>query len=431
VGPTVLFDKSFLQSLTVDEAVIFDHFFIPVVCPMFYVETLADLEKSVRPGRTPEDEVRIVAQKTPEMNGTPCAHYMEMCGPNLMGQNVPMTGQIPIIGGKAVRVDERRGVVFEERPEAEAFRRWQAAEFLEVERRFAKAWRTDLNAVDTLTVAAGIRAMGIDPQTCKTFQEAKTLADEFVASNTLPLDRIKLAVLALGLPPESERYIAEQWSRAAFLPLVKYAPFAAHVLTVELFFHIALQANLITPSDRQDIAYLSYLPFCMIFVSSDKLHRHCAPLFLRTDQSFVWGFDLKTDLGRLVERYKALLQEEQEKGILNFAHTPPDDGDFLVTKLWKHHSSILKKQEAESLRRLFDEPPEQHIEAERTHLKPFPAAEPDLLKHLKRFKDAPELPPEEVDFDTANPDVLSVQKTVHKKKGSFWQLPKDLKEQPE
>lgn len=46
MGPTVLFDKSFLQSLSIDESVLFDHFFIPIVCPMFYVETLADLKKT-------------------------------------------------------------------------------------------------------------------------------------------------------------------------------------------------------------------------------------------------------------------------------------------------------------------------------------------------------------------------------------------------
>ena len=66
MGPTILFDKSFLQSLSLDEAVIFDHFFIALICPMFYVETLADLGKSVRPGRTPEDEVRIIAGSAPK-----------------------------------------------------------------------------------------------------------------------------------------------------------------------------------------------------------------------------------------------------------------------------------------------------------------------------------------------------------------------------
>jgi hypothetical protein len=39
VGVIALFDKSFIQSLTVDESVWFDRFFVPVVCPLFYVET--------------------------------------------------------------------------------------------------------------------------------------------------------------------------------------------------------------------------------------------------------------------------------------------------------------------------------------------------------------------------------------------------------
>jgi hypothetical protein len=45
MGPTTLFDKSFLQSLSVDEATVFDRFFIPVVCPMFYVERLPTLKR--------------------------------------------------------------------------------------------------------------------------------------------------------------------------------------------------------------------------------------------------------------------------------------------------------------------------------------------------------------------------------------------------
>jgi hypothetical protein len=426
MGPTTLFDKSFLQSLSVDEAVVFDHFFMAVICPMFYVETLADLEKEVRPGRTPEDEVRIIAQKTPEMHGTPCAHHLDLCGPSLMGQNVPMTGQIPIIGGKVVRVDDRRAVVFEERPEAEAFRRWQAEEFLEVERRFAKAWRAGLMAADTLTIAAGLRAMGVDAQACKTIQQAKALADEFVATNTMPSDRMKLTVMVLGLPPESEPYIAKEWERAGFQPLVTYAPYAAHVLTVELFFHIALQANLITSYDRQDIGYLSYLPFSFSFVSSDKLHRQSAPLFLRSDQMFVWGPELKADLAMIVELYKGLPEEEQEKGMLKFARVPPEGS--LVAKLLNDFGEMMKRKEQESLRRLFDEPP---VETPDRNLKPFPTEEPELVKHLNRFKDAPELSPEEIDFDTANPDVLSVQRSVHKRRGSFWQLPKSLKEKPD
>ena len=68
VAVIALFDKSFLQSLNPDQAVLFDHFFMAVVCPLFHVETLADLEKAVKQGRTPEDEVGYIANKIPELH---------------------------------------------------------------------------------------------------------------------------------------------------------------------------------------------------------------------------------------------------------------------------------------------------------------------------------------------------------------------------
>ncbi len=332
------------------------------------------------------------------------------------------------------KVDERRGVVFRERPEAKAFRRWQVGEFLEVERRFAKAWRDELTALDLRTVAAGMNAMGINPQTCKSLEQVRTLADEFLHSVDRPLDRLKLAVLTLGLPPESEPFIAEQWKRSGFRPLPEHALFAAHLFKVELFFQIALAANLISTnraSNWQDVAYLSYLRLCMIFVSSDKLHRRSAPYLLRPDQSFVWGADLKADLQRLAQRYQASPQQEQEMGLLKFARTPPQDADCLVARLWDHHFGILRQEEADRLKRLFDEPvpnQEHTVDQVPRQSKSLPTGEKELVEHLNRFRDATELSPEEIDFDTANPDLLSIQRRVHKRKGSFWQLPKDLKD---
>ncbi|MCX6596302.1 MAG: hypothetical protein NTV70_08040 [Acidobacteria bacterium] len=424
MGPRTLFDKSFLQSLNIDEAVVFDHFFYSVVCPMFYVETLADLAKRVRPGRTPEDEVRIIARRFPEMHGTPCPHYVDLCTLNLMGQAIPMTGQVPMLGGRLVKVDDRRGVIFDERPEAEAFRRWQAEEFSEVERRFARAWRAGTFGVDTLTMAAGLQAMGIDAQTCKTLEDAKALANEFVAAESMPHDRLKLAVIALQLPPEEEAFIGKKWEASGLHSLLRYAPYAAHVLTVELFGHIAVQAGLLTDYDRQDIGYISYLPFSFLFVSSDKLQRQSAPAFMRKDQKFIWGPELKADLAGIVEQYKNLPQDEQERGMTKYAPSPPKGS--LVAVLVKDFGEMMRRHEQERLRELFDKPP---VEAPALrHLKPFPKAEPDLAKHLSRFRDAPELAPEDIDFDTANPDVLSVQRVVHKRRGSFWQFPKDSKD---
>ena len=71
MGPIAVFDKSFIQSLNINESVWFDNFFSAVITPYFYVETLADLHKSARRGKTPEEEVTILAEKTPELSSTP------------------------------------------------------------------------------------------------------------------------------------------------------------------------------------------------------------------------------------------------------------------------------------------------------------------------------------------------------------------------
>ena len=113
MGPNTLFDKSFLQSLSLNESVWLDHFFLCNVCPIFFVETLSDLEKSVRVGRTPEREVELIADKFPEMAGTPNVYHVDICVGELMRQTVPMNGQIILPGGHPVKSNGRKGVVVE------------------------------------------------------------------------------------------------------------------------------------------------------------------------------------------------------------------------------------------------------------------------------------------------------------------------------
>ncbi len=191
MGPVVLFDKSFLQSLTLDESVWFDHFFLPVVCPIFFVETPADLTKQQRAGssKTPQDEVRILADKSPVMSGAPCVHHMQLSIANLMGHAAPRLGQVPQAGGRPVRSkDGKPGVVFERSREAESFARWQRGMFYEVERDAASSWREMLASLNLPEVAQRMGALGITPQTCKTVSDAYGLAASLVHSQAAPAD---------------------------------------------------------------------------------------------------------------------------------------------------------------------------------------------------------------------------------------------------
>ena len=309
MGPRTLFDKSFLQSLSLDEAVLFDHFFYAVIAPLFFVETLADLEKAVRNGRTPEQEVGIIAMKTPQLHGAPVVLHHTLAVKNLMGMQLPMDGRMPLAGGRPVIVGQKRGLNYDHSPEAKAFARWQERKFLEVEREQAKYWRSAIASLDLPTIGERMRGVGISSQSCKSLDDAYLLAENFISERSQHFNRMKLALIVLNFPEHLERQFFERWRNVGYPSLADIAPYAAFVAKVELFFQIALGANLISAdraTNRVDISYLMYAPFSDIFVSNDKLHRACARLFLRQDQLFVWGEDLKADLKALDLRYKAL-----------------------------------------------------------------------------------------------------------------------------
>lgn len=214
----------------------------------------------------------------------------------------------------------------------------------------------------------------------------------------------------VDIPSELQRPILERWSIDQYRPLTEYAPFAAHVLMVELFFQIALAANLISAeraSNRIDIAYLFYLPFCMVFISGDKLHRKCAEIFLRKDQEFIWGPGLKTELGRINAEFATLPESELSKGLMKFAPSPTGSSEHLLVRLWDKYTPNWKSKKETSI-----------------SLKPD--AEKRLIEHLKSFTNAPTVDPKELDI-SQDLDQVAIQRIIPKRKGSWWLLPKDLK----
>ena len=273
MGPITLFDKSFLQSLSLDESVWFDHFFPTNLCPLFYVETLADLNKTTRAGRTPEDEVRIIASKFPEMHATPNVQHVTACIQELRGYRVPMTGQMLVAGGRPVKANGQSGIVFQESPESKAFSRWQNSEFKDIEHNHAREWRAMVTNLDLNEMGNRFKKLGINGKTCKTLEQAKALADETsrqvsIAAKNKPFDQMHLALLFLNIDQSYYTEILHRWSATNYRPLKQYAPYVAYVYTIELFFQIALAANLISssrPSNRVDIGYLFYLPFSNAF----------------------------------------------------------------------------------------------------------------------------------------------------------------------
>ena len=94
--------------------------------------------------------------------------------------------------------------------------------------------------------------------------EAKSLAERFILGERNRFDALRSALEILGVPKQLWKEIIGRWKSAGGPPLYEFAPYAAHVFKVDMFFVIALAAGLIPkptrPSNRVDIAYLYYLP---------------------------------------------------------------------------------------------------------------------------------------------------------------------------
>ncbi|MCU1271784.1 MAG: hypothetical protein JWN74_3078 [Acidobacteriaceae bacterium] len=292
MGPILTFDKSFLQCINADESVWLDKFFVCNICPLFIAETLADLEKTSSQDRPAAKFVATLANKTPDIYSHINVYHRELVSYELTrGKFVPMNGTIIKGGGKPVRVGDSQGVVYKVSDEEEALNRWIAGDFLDVERQHAKRWRESVSNVDHSHHYATIRELYQQVRMPRTLADAKHIADSYMG---LLEERqaLQFGMYLIGIPADNHGQIIERWVSAGKPPLPEFTPYFWFLCSVDLFFFLALGADLISrvrPTNKADnmidLSYLYYLPFCSIFVSNDNLHKRIVPLFLRGNQT--------------------------------------------------------------------------------------------------------------------------------------------------
>jgi len=413
MGPIALFDKSFLEGLSPNEAVWFDTFYSALITPLFFVETLADLEKEVKRGRTPEDVVGSIARKTPVMNDRTNVPDNELCTANLQGNNVHM-GNVPVShASKYGIVDNKKCINIQRSPEQEALQRWRMHEFLEVERMYAKKWRKDIRDLKGRVKPEEFGQYSKQVEKCKNLQQAKLLAKKILQNPSDPYSYMKLIFAILCTPSALQQQIYLLYQNSDANTLYDFAPYSAFIFEVEMFYYITTSKGFISherPSNKIDISYFHYLPFCQLFISSDKLHKKVAPQFLKDDQAFVWGPDLKHDLGKLNVHYTSLPQDIKDKGIYSFASCPPEDESFLTTRLWDQYAKNWRK-------------PKEAIDLDKLSR----SKKLMELRKMSNFPDANITKP----FNINDADAVSLEKSIPIQRADWFLLPKNIKQNRE
>jgi hypothetical protein len=400
-----LFDKSFIHGITVEEAAVFDSHFMSNITPLFFVEVLGDLEKlDLAEGEKRLELVKSLAAKTPELHSYPNLPHTALAMAELNGYRIEMAGRPHIGGGRRILNDKGLGTVFEETPEMRAKSRWHDGQFEDVEYEMAKAWRATL-AANPVAMEKLIKG-NAGRFSFRDYKAIKTKADELIDKGSR-LASIQAAFEIVGIPPAMRPAIFARWKESGGPPLREFAPYTAFILSVDLFRALAMGSGHMSwekTSNYVDLAYLYYLPFCQVFISTDKLHRQCAPLFMNpATQAFVFGSDLRPVLTALVTEYLAA-PDLEEVGLMGVAGRKTfSPGTFLGDLYKKFHSD----------RTMGDRDVSDRL---------TPEAEAKLVAELKRQAQG-DAPPPGTDLSQED-KTMTFKRMIRHRKGRFPVLPK-------
>lgn len=362
-------------------------------------------------GRSPEDVVGNLSEKTPQMSGAVNIHHDELFLINLLGRPITMDGRPVIHTQRPVSSQGKIGINVDLPPETKAFNRWNEGKFLVVEKEHARQWRAQLQNLKLDDSGRCAIELGIAIKDLKSLEDVYRAVDLVVGEQSKTRLLMKFIFNTFFIPAYYHREIMERLHIANVPALKIFAPYVSHMVKVELFFQICTARSFISPdrpSNKIDIAYLYYLPFCNIFVSGDKLHKRAAPYFLRKNQEFIFAPELKEDLSGLNLHYQKLPTEIREQGIMSFASRPPYDGDFLTAKKWDKFCPGWRSKKNTAL--------------------PLSAnKEKEIVDYLKQFRNAPPISETETDININSADCLSLSRNVSKKRGSWYQIPKNFK----
>jgi len=409
MGPNVVFDKSFLQILTTNEAALFDNYFTTTIVPTFYMEVLGDLAKE--DGKLPEKVVMALANKTPRQHSYPTAYFRDLVAAEIAGARIDMSMRPHVMGGHGALANGKLSIEFKQTPEHIAFDRWQRGDFQGVERAFAKQWRSAVASIDLNELAKSVKSVKDLIGEAGTQDQARKAAADFVDAPLRQAGILKHIVQTAGLGAGTYARVMARWEKAGRPPIKQFLPYGSFVLEIDIFFEIAVMKSFVStrPSNQVDLTYMYYLPFSHVFVSRDKLHRRIVPLFLTGSQRFIWGDDLKSDLAILHTTLSQLPVEVLEKGLMKFAKTPPVDHVGLVSELWDWFNPSWRNKEEPKI---------------------TPQAEAKLLAEFRRLAQAHAAAPLAAPNQYAGrePEYVRFERSLPRRIGDYYTVPKDYQE---
>jgi hypothetical protein len=335
MGPILILDKSALQSLSRREMRQLKKHFSLNVPPILIAEILGDLAKA---DVAQQEQVIHFARKLPAIEQYENEHYMTLCLGEFAGVKFEMRG-VPILGGGRPVVTEsgEPGIFFDSTPEQLALLRWSQGDFSDSDKLLAATWRGMIPQIDLESYKHKLNWYYVVIPHADNFHELAASADRLLGDPSLRESLLSCLLDEYGISGAMRNLIMFTWSLVGRPDLREYAPYASYCLRVLLVFIGGLKSKLISlnSTNRLDLEYCYYLPFCMGFVSRDHLHRDLSAALLGPEQDFIDGNQLKSELRQLADEWDALSAEQRQEREAEFGDYPPDREGSIAAMMWK------------------------------------------------------------------------------------------------
>ena len=313
--PALILDKSAFEKLSRDEHAQRLFRYRENITPVLLREILTDLTKSDPGlGTSPEKGVQILARKFLGSGGVVNADCRKLCAAALTGAGSFEADGRPVIddyktfqeadGSYAITIDLMDG--------NRDILRWAQAEFAEREHRAAAGFRKTAATYSVEALRGRLRQHHVLIPRPKNIADIVVIADDLLSRAALQQAFLDWVMEQSAFPQSMRDAVWHRWESEGRPMLGEFAPHAHHCTRTLLLLLIGMTHNVLSarPTNRIDIEYLFYSPFCEVFVSDDRLHRQLAPLVLSQKQTFVTASDFKTEMKNLADERKARRLEQ-------------------------------------------------------------------------------------------------------------------------
>lgn len=324
MGPSIIFDKSAIQSLGQRALYEVDRYFYVVVPPVLLHEVLADL--SLDPSNLDASKAKVadVARKVLPVDSVVNVHYGWLCICDLLGGRVEM-GRRPIVTGGQPIISKsgEKWMSIGVQPEDQAVLRWQQGEFNEADLAFATRWRATARSIDLEVLK---QVLPKPPFKVSGLGELRHFVDATLAAPGYQVPLLDRLLTSLGCEQYLCDWVHSRWRNHGHKSIQTFAPYAFHCFRVHTLFYFGMSHGVVSTKRTNiiDVEYLCYAPFAHIFCSGDKLHMGLAPLILGPDQSLVTREEMQGALNHMVAAREAAPAAEPEQ-------------DSLIRNLWMKH----------------------------------------------------------------------------------------------